>query len=111
MKIEMMKNKYIHNFINVYYVLIHLMNETLKWFPFNLVMVSVILFYFAPDGILGENIHEWQKTDISGKIFLIRLYLEVTFVCVFAVVFLKYLYFNVFIQDKCVSKNRGGCNE
>lgn len=111
MKIEMMKNKYMHNFINVYYVLIHLINGTLKWIPFNLVMVPAILFYFAPDSVLGEIIYEWQKTDVSGKIFIVRMYLELTFVCAFVMVFLKYLCSDAFMPSKCVNKNKGGCNE
>ncbi len=111
MKIEVMKNKYIHNFINVYYVLIHLINETLKWFPFNLVMTPAILFYFVPDSVLSEVIYEWQQSDMSGKMFLVRLYLKAAFVCAFAAVFFKYLCSDAFMPGKCVNKNRGGCNE
>ncbi|TBR67237.1 hypothetical protein FEK50_21870 [Escherichia sp. E2586] len=92
-------------------VLIHLINGTLKWIPFNLVMVPAILFYFAPDSVLGEIIYEWQKTDVSGKIFIVRMYLELTFVCAFVMVFLKYLCSDAFMPGKCVNKNKGGCNE
>lgn len=44
MKIEMIKSKYTHNLKRTGCVLIRLINETLKWFPFNLVMAPVIFF-------------------------------------------------------------------
>lgn len=69
MKIEMIKSEYTHNLKRTGCVLIRLINETLKWFPFNLVMVPAILFYFVPDSVLSEVIYEWQQSDMSGKIF------------------------------------------
>ncbi len=47
MKIEMIKSKYTHNLKRTGCVLIRLINETLKWFPFNLVMAPVIFFLFC----------------------------------------------------------------
>ena len=59
--------KAIHNFMNISRVLIGLIHETLRYFPLGLVTIFVVLFYFIPDGVLGDIIHEWQKTDVSGK--------------------------------------------
>ena len=92
-------------------VLIRLINETLKWFPFNLVMAPVIFFYFAPDSVIADIIHEWQQSDMSEKMFLVRLYMKAAFVCTFVSVLFKYLCSDAFMPGKCVNKNRGGCNE
>ncbi|HAW0919519.1 TPA: hypothetical protein JLL04_005100 [Escherichia coli] len=99
------------HFRKIFNRFIRLINETLKCLPFNLVMAPAILFYFVPDSVLSEVIYEWQQSDMSGKIFLVRLYLKAAFVCAFAAVFLKYLCSDAFMSGKCVNKNRGGCNE
>lgn len=90
---------------------IWLINKTLKWLPFNLVMVPVVFFYFAPDSVIADIIYDWQQSDMSGKMFLVRLYLKAAFVCAFAAVFFKCLCSDAFMLGKCVNKNRGGCNE
>lgn len=46
---------------------IRLINETLKWLPFNLVMAPVIFFYFAPDSVITDVIYDWQQLDVSEK--------------------------------------------
>lgn len=46
---------------------IRLINETLKWLPFNLVMAPVIFFYFAPDSVITDVIYDWQRSDMSEK--------------------------------------------
>lgn len=111
MKAESMNSKYPRYFMKICSVFIRLINETLKLFPFGLVIIPVILFYFTPDSILSDVIYEWQKSDVSEKVFLVRLYLKAAFVCAFAAVFLKYLCSDAFMPGKCVNKNRGGCNE
>ncbi len=44
-----MDSKYIQHLRKISAVLLRLISRTLKLFPFGLVMVPVILFYFAPD--------------------------------------------------------------
>ena len=53
-----MDSKYIQHLRKISAVLLRLISRTLKLFPFGLVMVPVILFYFAPDSFLAEIIHE-----------------------------------------------------
>ncbi|HAD6864689.1 TPA_asm: hypothetical protein G1X41_22225 [Salmonella enterica subsp. enterica serovar Typhimurium str. SL1344] len=103
--------KGIHNFMNISRVVIGLINETLRCFPLGLVMIFVGLFYFVPDGVLGDIIHEWQETDASGKIYIIRLWLMSTFVYVFASVLLKYLCSDAFMPKKCINKNNHETNK
>ncbi|KSU39149.1 hypothetical protein ABI58_20915 [Salmonella enterica subsp. enterica serovar Salford] len=50
------------------------LNESVKLFPF-----ALMAFYFLPERIISDVIHSWMETDTTGKISLIRLYLEVTF--------------------------------
>lgn len=78
-------------------VLLRLISRTLKLFPFGLVMVPVILFYFAPDSFLAEILHEWKMADISEQVALVRLYLKVTFTCAFVAVVLNYLFSDEFM--------------
>ncbi|ECD4598480.1 hypothetical protein E0980_21775 [Salmonella enterica subsp. enterica serovar Waycross] len=111
MKAESMNSKYPRSFMTICSVFIRLINETLKLFHFGLVIIPVILFYFTPDSILSDVIYEWQKSDVSEKVFLVRLYLKAAFVCAFAAVFLKYLCSDAFMPGKCVNKNGEGCNE
>lgn len=103
--------KAIHNFMNISRVVIGLTNEILRYFPLGLVMIFVVLFYFVPDGVLGDIIHEWQKTDVSGKIYIVRLWLKATLVYVFVTVFLKYLCSDAFIPKKRVDINGDGNNK
>ena len=90
-----MDSKYIQHLRKISAVLLRLISRTL--FPFGLVMVPVILFYFAPDSFLAEIIHEWKKADISEQVTLVRLYLKVTFTCAFMAVFLNYLFSDEFM--------------
>ncbi|EPM2062460.1 hypothetical protein ACTK7E_004224 [Escherichia coli] len=78
-----MDSKYIQHLRKISAVLLRLISRTLKLFPFGLVIVPVILFYFAPDSFLAEIIHEWKNADISEQVTLVRLYLKVTFTCAF----------------------------
>ena len=87
-----MDSKYIQHLRKISAVLLRLISRTLKLFPFGLVIVPVILFYFAPDSFLAEIIHEWKNADISEQVTLVRLYLKVTFTCAFVAVFLNYLF-------------------
>ena len=97
MKMATMDSKYIQHLRKISAVLLRLISRTLKLFPFGLVMVPVILFYFAPDSFLAEIIHEWKKADISEQVTLVRLYLKVTFTCAFVAVFLNYLFSDEFM--------------
>lgn len=85
-------SKFIHNFMNIFCVLIQLINDTLKLVPFGLVIGPVILFCFSPGDVPGAILHEWQKSAASEKVLLVLLYLKTTFVCVFMAVFLRYLF-------------------
>lgn len=85
-------SKFIHNFMNMFCVLIQLINDTLKLVPFGLVMGPVILFCFSHGDVPGAILHEWQKSAASEKVLLVLLYLKTTFVCVFMAVFLRYLF-------------------
>ncbi|ELC4346046.1 hypothetical protein RNH23_004230 [Salmonella enterica] len=111
MKAESMNSKYPWSFMKICSVFIRLINETLKLFPFCLIIIPVILFYFTPDNILSDVICEWQKSDVSERVFLVRIYLKATFVCAFAAAFLKYLCSDAFMLGKCVNKNGEGCDE
>ncbi|WP_105461185.1 hypothetical protein [Escherichia coli] len=103
--------KYAHGVMNILCVLVRLTSETSKLFPLGLVTVFVILFYFVPDSVLCDIIYEWQKTDVSGKIYFVRLWLKATLVCVFVAVFLKYLCSDAFMPKKCVGINEDGNNK
>lgn len=85
-------SKFIHNFMNMFCVLIQLINDTLKLVPFGLVMGPVILFCFSHGDVPGAILHEWQKSAASEKVLLVLLYLKTTFECVFMAVFLRYLF-------------------
>ena len=92
-----MDSKYIQHLRKISAVRLRLISRTLKLFPFGLVIVPVILFYFAPDSFLAEIIHEWKNADISEQVTLVRLYLKVTFTCAFVAVFLNYLFSDEFM--------------
>lgn len=63
-----MDSKYIQHLRKIGAVLLRLISRTLNLFPFGLVMVPVILFYFAPDSFLAEIIHKWKKADSKRKL-------------------------------------------
>lgn len=85
-------SKFIHHFMNIFCVLIQLINDTLKLVPLGLVIGPVILFCFSHGDVPGAILHEWQKSAASEKVLLVLLYLKTTFVCVFMAVFLRYLF-------------------
>ncbi|STJ95921.1 putative conjugative transfer protein [Escherichia coli] len=85
-----MDSKYIQHLRKISAVLLRLISRTLKLFPFGLVIVPVILFYFAPDSFLAEIIHEWKKADISEQVTLVRLSegdIYMCVLCVFSIIF------------------------
>lgn len=53
---------------------VQILNESVKLFPF-----ALMAFYFLPERIISDVVNSWMETDTTGKISLIRLYLEVTF--------------------------------
>ncbi|EHJ7195018.1 hypothetical protein KAN62_004159 [Salmonella enterica subsp. enterica serovar Victoria] len=53
---------------------VQILNESVKLFPF-----ALMAFYFLPERIISDVVNSWMETDTSGKISLIRLYLEATF--------------------------------
>ncbi|MEJ3200244.1 hypothetical protein WDK00_27125 [Escherichia coli] len=74
-----------------------ILTRRFRLYAYGLVIVPVILFYFAPDSFLAEIIHEWKNADISEQVTLVRLYLKVTFTCAFVAVFLNYLFSDEFM--------------
>ena len=66
--------KGIHNLMNISRVVIGLINETLRYFPLGLVTIFVVLFYFVPDGVLGDIIHEWQKKQTCQERYILSGY-------------------------------------
>ncbi|MGG5963986.1 hypothetical protein ACQSED_20385 [Salmonella enterica] len=58
---------------------VEILNNSVKLFPFALMMFALMAFYFLPERIISDVINSWMETDTTGKISLIRLYLEVTF--------------------------------
>ncbi len=55
------------------------MNNSVKLLPFALMMFPLMAFYFLPEHIIADVVNSWRETDLSGRISLIKLYLEVTF--------------------------------
>ncbi len=53
---------------------VQILNESVKLFSF-----ALVAFYFLPERIISDVVNSWMETDTTGKISLIRLYLEVTF--------------------------------
>ncbi len=65
-----MDSKYIQHLRKISAVLLRLISRTLKLFPFGLVIVPVILFYFAPDSFLAEIIHgKRQRSTVLTLIY------------------------------------------
>ena len=64
MKMATMDSKYIQHLRKIGAVLLRLISRTLKLFPFGLVIVPVILFYFAPDSFLAEICQIISEGDI-----------------------------------------------
>lgn len=97
--------KAIYNFMNISRVLIGLIHETLRYFPLGLVTIFVVLFYFIPDGVLGDIIHEWQKNRCIRKDIYCSFMAEsdtgVCFcVCVFKIFVLRCIHAEEVCQQK-----------
>ncbi|ENP2200435.1 hypothetical protein ACDA27_004388 [Salmonella enterica] len=105
-----LSSKYIHNYMSISCVLIRLISKTLKLFPFALVMAFTMLFYFIPENIISDIISEWQRSDVSDRIRIIRLYLETTFLCALTAVFFEYLCSDKFLSGKRVNQNEEANN-
>ncbi|EAA8653150.1 TPA: hypothetical protein G9B75_004425 [Salmonella enterica] len=58
---------------------IQILNNSLKLFPFALLIFPLMAFYFLPEDILADIVNSWMEADMSGKISLLKLYPEVTF--------------------------------
>lgn len=86
------KNKCNYNFMRMSLLVIWLMNETLKLFPFALVMATLVWFYFCPDYILSDVVNDWLDADIFGKIYLVMVYLKMVFVMTVVSVFIRYVF-------------------
>lgn len=56
-----------------------ILNNSLKLFPFALLIFPLMVFYFLPEDILVDMVNSWMEADMSGKISLLKLYPEVTF--------------------------------
>ncbi|CAD6103224.1 putative conjugative transfer protein [Escherichia coli] len=100
-----LSSKYIHIYMSISCVLIRLISKTLKLFPFALVMVFSVLFYFMPENVITDIISEWQISDVSDRLRIIRLYLETTFLCTLTAVFFEYLCSDEFLPGKRVNQN------
>lgn len=66
---------------------VQILNESVKLFPF-----ALMAFYFLPERIISDVVNSWMETDTTGKISLIRLYLEVTFMLSLASSSLLFVY-------------------
>ncbi|EMW0229989.1 hypothetical protein AADY61_004275 [Salmonella enterica] len=55
------------------------LNNSVKLLPFAMMMFALMAFYFLPERIISDVVNSWMETDTSGKISLIKLYLEATF--------------------------------
>ncbi len=66
---------------------VQILNESVKLFPF-----ALVAFYFLPERIISDVVNSWMETDTSGKISLIRLYLEATFMLSLASSSLLFMY-------------------
>ncbi|ELJ4034441.1 hypothetical protein QQW48_003926 [Escherichia coli] len=98
-------SKYIHIYMSIYCVLIRLISKTLKLFPFALVMVFTVSFYFMPENVISDIISEWQGSDVSDRLRIIRLCLEITFLCAFTAVFFEFLCSDEFLPRKKANQN------
>ncbi|MBL6365278.1 hypothetical protein JNB48_27240 [Escherichia coli] len=100
-----LSSKYIYIYMSISCVFIRLTGKALKLFPFALVMLFSVLFYFMPENVICDIISEWQRSDVSDRIRVIRLYLGTTFLCTWAAVFLECLCSDEFLPGKRLNKN------
>ncbi|EBF4504082.1 hypothetical protein FH461_22620 [Salmonella enterica] len=68
-----------------------ILNNSLKLFPFALLIFPLMVFYFLPEDILADMVNSWMKADMSGKISILKLYPEVTFMLSLASSFLSFM--------------------
>lgn len=66
---------------------VQILNNNVKLFPF-----ALMAFYFLPERIISDVVNSWMETDTSGKISLIKLYLEATFMLSLASSSLLFMY-------------------
>lgn len=85
--------------MRMFLLVIWLMNEILKLFPFALVMATLVWFYFCPDYILSDIVNGWLGTDMFGKIYFVKVYLKMVFVMTVVVVFIRYVFSEELIAD------------
>lgn len=71
---------------------VQILNNSVKLFPFALMMFALMTFYFLPERIISDVVNSWMETDTSGKISLIKLYLEATFMLSLASSSLLFMY-------------------
>ncbi|HDD2122792.1 TPA: hypothetical protein PAP86_003044 [Salmonella enterica] len=71
---------------------VQILNNSVKLFPFVLMMFALMAFYFLPERIISDIVNSWMETDTSGKISLIKLYLEATFMLSLASSSLLFMY-------------------
>lgn len=71
---------------------VQILNNSVKLFPFALMMFALMAFYFLPERIISDVVNSWMETDTSGKISLIKLYLEATFMLSLASSSLLFMY-------------------
>ncbi|EEZ2810465.1 hypothetical protein O9Y53_005204 [Escherichia coli] len=101
-----LSSKYIHIYMSISCVFIRLTGKALKLFPFALVMLFTVLFYFMPGNVISDIISEWQRSDVSDRFSVIRLYLGTTFLCTWAAVFFwEHLCSDEFLPGKRLNKN------
>ncbi|EEX4847170.1 hypothetical protein EAN85_003971 [Escherichia coli] len=100
-----LSSKYIHIYMSISCVFIRLTGKALKLFPFALVMLFTVLFYFMPGNVISDIISEWQRSDVSDRFSVIRLYLGTTFYAPGRLFFLEYLCSDEFLPGKRLNKN------
>lgn len=68
------------------------LNNNVKLLLFAMMMFALMAFYFFPEYIIADVVNSWRETDLSGRISLIKLYLEVTFMLSLASSSLLFMY-------------------
>lgn len=68
-----------------------ILNNSLKLFPFALLIFPLMVFYFLPEDILADMVNSWMEADMSGKISILKLYPEVIFMLSLASSFLLFM--------------------
>ncbi|EAW8183922.1 hypothetical protein HX52_16945 [Salmonella enterica] len=71
---------------------VQVLNNSVKLLPFAMMMFALMAFYFLPERIISDVVNSWMEKDTSGKISLIKLYLEATFMLSLASSSLLFMY-------------------